>query len=190
MSVLRLVLVVGLAGCVGKRVTALEVEVAALRAQQEAQAAEIAELETSLAVVRAAADIPVPDTVVPLDAFEGASSAVLVTGVVNEADRAALKDGGFTGLVTQLRVIPHRNADGVLDGVRVSAIRPESIAARAGLYNGDVVRGIRGATEGPWMQIVDLPTMEAAYEAMRKSETGQIVLERRGQLTLLQLLPG
>lgn len=47
-------------------------------------------------------------------------------------------------LYTQVRVVPHKNKDGEIDGYRLSGIRRKSFFYKLGVKNGDIVHSVNG----------------------------------------------
>ncbi len=77
-------------------------------------------------------------------------------------------------LLTQIRVVPNFT-DGKPDGFKVFAIRPNSIFAKIGLKNGDVIREINGR---------DITSPDKAFQAFQelKDESNlSVEISRRGQ---------
>lgn len=81
---------------------------------------------------------------------------------------------------TAVRLLPHRGADGDIDGLRISGIRRSAPGHLIGLRNGDVIHSINDQTIREPQDILDvLSTL---------SEQGEVVLSlhRRGQAISLQ----
>ena len=73
-------------------------------------------------------------------------------GITKEGDnkfiveRKLLEDAmaNIDSLASKVRVVPHRGADGEVDGYRLSAIRRGSIFDKLGIKNGDIVHQVNG----------------------------------------------
>lgn len=78
-------------------------------------------------------------------------------------------------LASKIRVVPHKGADGEIDGYRLSAIRRGSLFDKLGIKNGDVVHGVNG---------MPLTSADGAFSAFQtlQSESGfTFDVTRRGQ---------
>jgi len=93
--------------------------------------------------------------------------------VVDEAEvENAL--GNINQLLTQIRVVPNFR-DGKADGFKVFAIKPDSIFAKVGLKNGDVIRKVNDN---------DISSPEKAFQIfqqLRNEKNLSIEISRRGQ---------
>jgi len=93
--------------------------------------------------------------------------------VVDEAEvENAL--GNINQLLTQIRVVPNFQ-DGKADGFKVFAIKPDSIFAKVGLKNGDVIRKVNDN---------DITSPEKAFQIfneLRNEKNLSIEISRRGQ---------
>lgn len=93
--------------------------------------------------------------------------------VVDEAEvENAL--GNINQLLTQIRVVPNFQ-DGKADGFKVFAIKPDSIFAKVGLMNGDVIRKVNDN---------DITSPEKAFQIfqeLRNEKNLSIEISRRGQ---------
>jgi len=77
-------------------------------------------------------------------------------------------------LLTQIRVVPNFQ-DGQADGFRVFAIKPESIFAKVGLQNGDIIRSINNQ---------DITSPERAFQVfqeLRNARNLSVEISRKGQ---------
>lgn len=77
-------------------------------------------------------------------------------------------------LLTQIRVVPNFQ-DGKADGFKVFAIKPDSIFAKVGLKNGDVIRKVNGQ---------DISSPEKAFglfQELRNEKNLTVEISRRGQ---------
>lgn len=81
------------------------------------------------------------------------------------------------------RAIPHRDAQGDVDGMRLTGISADSLGAALGLRNGDVVNRIDGQLAGA----------DAAIDVLAKMRRGQrmeMAVTRRGEPLTIVLEPG
>jgi general secretion pathway protein C len=82
--------------------------------------------------------------------------------------------GNINQLLTQIRVVPNFQ-DGKPDGFKVFAIKPDSIFAKVGLKNGDVIRKVNDN---------DISSPEKAlqiFQELRNEKNLSIEISRRGQ---------
>ena len=82
--------------------------------------------------------------------------------------------GNINQLLTQIRVVPNFQ-DGKPDGFKVFAIKPDSIFAKVGLKNGDVIRKVNDN---------DISSPEKAFQIfqeLRNEKNLSIEISRRGQ---------
>ena len=82
--------------------------------------------------------------------------------------------GNIDQLLTQIRVVPNFQ-DGKADGFKVFAIKPESIFAKIGLKNGDVIRKVNDQ---------DITSPEKAFgvfQELRNEKNLTVEISRRGQ---------
>ena len=56
--------------------------------------------------------------------------------------------GNLEGLSSMARAIPHKGADGEIDGYRLSGIRRNSPLSSLGIKNGDVIQSVNGTNIG------------------------------------------
>ncbi|MFT5582671.1 MAG: general secretion pathway protein C [Cognaticolwellia sp.] len=78
-------------------------------------------------------------------------------------------------LATKMRVVPHKGADGAVDGYRLSAIRRGSLFDKLGIKNGDVVHGVNSMpltdTDGAFQAFQTLQTESAfTFEVTRRNQ--------------------
>jgi hypothetical protein len=76
-------------------------------------------------------------------------------------------------MATEARIVPALK-EGVVQGIKLFAIRPNSVLARLGLQNGDLVRSVNGISLATPDQAL------AAYARLREASHFTIELERRG----------
>jgi general secretion pathway protein C len=82
--------------------------------------------------------------------------------------------GNINQLLTQIRVVPNFK-DGQADGFKVFAIKPQSIFAKVGLKNGDIIRKVNDR---------DITSPDKAFEAfqeLRNEKNLTVEISRRGQ---------
>lgn len=85
-----------------------------------------------------------------------------------------------SALAREVRYVPHKNPDGVVDGFRVAAIRRGSLLARVGFRNGDVVRSVNGRA------LIDADAALEAWQAARDQSRFTFDITRRNEpLTLV-----
>lgn len=83
-------------------------------------------------------------------------------------------------LAGQVKVAPHKGADGEIDGFRLSAIRRGSLLEKLGIKNGDIVHGVNGNP---------LNSTQAAmkvYETLRNEKSFNFEITRRNQRQTLE----
>jgi hypothetical protein len=78
-------------------------------------------------------------------------------------------------LATQVRAIPHRGADGEVDGLRLAAIRHGSLPSRLGFRNGDIVKTVNGHP------LADTSAALDAWQAAAGETRFTFEIERRGE---------
>ncbi len=78
-------------------------------------------------------------------------------------------------LYSQVRVVPHKGADGEIDGYRLSGIRRKSFFARLGVKNGDIVHAVNGKP------LTSMSAAMEAYNSMQSSKDFNFDLTRRNQ---------
>ncbi len=112
-----------------------------------------------------------------------AAPAATGEGVTKEGDNKFIVDqsliddamNNFDTLATQVRVVPHKDSDGNIDGYRLSAIRRGSLFDKLGIKNGDIVHGVNGqaltSTEGAL----------STYQTLRNEKNFNFDLTRRNQ---------
>lgn len=78
-------------------------------------------------------------------------------------------------LATKMRVVPHKDADGNIDGYRLSAIRRGSLFDKLGIRNGDIVHGVNG------MPLVSTDAAFQAYQTLQNDSSFSFEVTRRNQ---------
>jgi general secretion pathway protein C len=88
--------------------------------------------------------------------------------------------GNFEALAGQLRVVPHKDSGGNVDGYRLSAIRRGSIFDKLGIKNGDIVHAANGqaltSTEGAL----------GVYNTLKNERSFTFEITRRNQRQTLE----
>jgi general secretion pathway protein C len=104
-------------------------------------------------------------------------------GVTKEGDTKFTVDSSvvadamnnFEQLAGQIRVVPHKDTSGQIDGYRLSAIRKGSLFDKLGIKNGDIVNGVNGqpltSTEGALQ----------TYQALKSERSFTFDVTRRNQ---------
>jgi general secretion pathway protein C len=77
-------------------------------------------------------------------------------------------------VMTQVSIQPHMQ-DGVIDGLAVSGVKAGSIFRRAGLSNGDIIKGIEG------MEVRGPEDLLSLYSSLRERESVSYQVVRRGR---------
>lgn len=81
----------------------------------------------------------------------------------------------FESLAGQIRVVPHKDSGGQIDGYRLSAIRRGSLFDKLGIKNGDIVHAVNGSpltsTEGAL----------STYQTLRNERSFNFEITRRNQ---------
>lgn len=118
------------------------------------------------------------ETARPTAAAEGKDEeGITQDGGKTIVDQSVIDDAmnNFEKLATQVRVVPHKGADGAIDGYRLSAIRKGSLFEKLGIKNGDIVHGVNGqpltSTEGA-LQV---------YQTLRSERSFTFDVTRRNQ---------
>lgn len=83
-------------------------------------------------------------------------------------------------VMTQASIQPHMQ-DGVVDGMTITGVKANSIFRKAGLRNGDIVKGIEG------MEIKSAEDLLSIYGSLRDSESVGFQIIRRGRVRNIQL---
>ena len=83
-------------------------------------------------------------------------------------------------ILTQARIVPRYGEDGVLSGLQLSAIRPESLLEEAGFVNGDLVVNVNGT------QLSDPSQGLKVFRELESAERFVVDVERGGALVTLE----
>jgi len=78
-------------------------------------------------------------------------------------------------LYSQVRVVPHKGADGEIDGYRMSGIRRKSFFARMGIKNGDIVHAVNGKP------LTSMSAAMDAYNGLQEDKNFSFDLTRRNK---------
>lgn len=99
----------------------------------------------------------------------GENKFVVDAALVEEA----LKDP--EKLASQVRVAPHKDENGQIDGYRMSGIRRNSLFKKLGIKNGDVVHAVNG------QPLTSMQTAMTAYESLQNDKNFSFEITRRNQ---------
>jgi type II secretion system protein C len=83
--------------------------------------------------------------------------------------------GDLDGLSRMGRARPHKDADGKVDGYRLSGIRRNSIASQLGIKNGDVVHAVNGHNLTSMKEAMD------AWQSLQSEGSFSFDVTRRGK---------
>lgn len=164
----------------------LQGRVEALEAQNEALEAQVAALEARLAELEGKVTTREEERLQREERYRERAAARSETATPVTPSCTELDDGNYTLLPGQdlrkldlaalpLRAIPHRGADGEVDGFRVSGIRRGSEADSCGFRNGDVIHAVNGHP------LTSLEQVTQAHQALLDSDGYTITATRRGQ---------
>jgi general secretion pathway protein C len=78
-------------------------------------------------------------------------------------------------LATQIRVVPHKDPSGNIDGYRLSGIRRNSLFDQLGIKNGDIVHGVNN------MGLTSADGALKAYQSLQNDSSFSFDLTRRNQ---------
>lgn len=78
-------------------------------------------------------------------------------------------------LASQIRVTPHKGADGSVEGYRLSGVRRNSLFSKLGIKNGDVVHAVNGKP------LNSVSSAMNAYETLQKDKNFSFEITRRNQ---------
>lgn len=78
-------------------------------------------------------------------------------------------------LASQVRVAPHKGADGNVDGYRLSGIRRNSFFKQLGVKNGDIVHSVNGH------ELTSMSNAMSAFESLQSEKAFTFELTRRNQ---------
>jgi general secretion pathway protein C len=99
-----------------------------------------------------------------------------------QVDKSVLDEalGNMENFAGQLRVVPHKDGSGNVDGFRLSAIKKGSMFDKLGIKNGDIVHAVNGkpltSTEGAL----------STYQTLRNERTFNFEISRRNQRQTLE----
>ncbi len=132
-----------LAACTYRAETQVELE--RLATENAAQEVRLGELEAEVEQLRGdvtelkAQQQPTP---VPSTYCRQEAEVFLYTLGSVKGHTSTLSDS----LQSAIRMVPHKNGDGEIDGYRMSGIRRNSLFASCGIKNGDIIHSINGVT--------------------------------------------
>ncbi len=94
-----------------------------------------------------------------------------------EVDRSLVEEqlANVEKLATQIRVVPHKDTSGEIDGYRLSGIRRGSLFDKLGIKNGDIVHGVNG------MALTSADGALKAYQSLQSESGFTFDLTRRNQ---------
>ena len=94
-----------------------------------------------------------------------------------EVDRSLVDEqlANVESLATQIRVVPHKDTGGDIDGYRLSGIRRGSLFDKLGIKNGDIVHGVNG------MGLTSADGALKAYQSLQSESGFTFDLTRRNQ---------
>jgi general secretion pathway protein C len=163
----------------------LEVQVAQLHAELEAEQARNAALEAQVQELTERLDRTErisPGAASAIETLEGRGDGPpadpVEGGCVAEGQAFRLPAGSLDDpqqIASSLRSIPHKGADGRIDGFRLSGIRRSSIVASCGFKNGDVLHAVEA------MPLTSVDEAMAAWQTLQQATTMRFDLTRRGQ---------
>ena len=78
-------------------------------------------------------------------------------------------------LYSQLRMVPHKDENGDIDGFQISGVRRDSVFYKLGMKNGDIVHSVNGYA------LTSVNATMEAYEALGGDGTYAFSLTREGQ---------
>lgn len=169
----------------------LEARVAQLEAELEAEQARNAELEAQVRELTERLDRSErlsPGAVSAIEALgqrsAGPPADPVEGGCVAEGQVFRLPAGSLDDpqeIASSLRSIPHKGADGRIDGFRLSGIRRSSIVASCGFKNGDVLHAVEA------MPLTSPEEALAAWQALHQATTLRFDLTRRGQAITVEI---
>ncbi|MFT5680469.1 MAG: type II secretory pathway component PulC [Myxococcota bacterium] len=175
---------------VDERFTALEAEnvalsqqVSSLQANQRELMQELARLKQAVIVLEGVArnDLSPAD----LNAAAAAAAIEPVAGSCQAGD-----DGVFRIPADQLspetlsktiRIIPHKDASGSIDGYRLSAVRRGSVVESCGFKNGDIIHSVNG------LPLTSTASSMETYSDLKSETDLTFEVVRRGKKTTLTL---
>lgn len=151
----------------------LEARIAELEAGQEALQADNDALRERVDELRHAASYTprLPPSRVPPEPLAGFD--------VGEDGEVRIERATFDALDNEelgrmVRVLPHRDPDGLFDGYRLSGVRRDTPLEQVGLRNGDVLHSVNG------VQLTSMEAVLTAASAAREADTIELRLTRRG----------
>jgi len=83
--------------------------------------------------------------------------------------------GDLEGISRLGRAIPHRGADGAIDGYRLSGIRRGTVGEKLGIRNGDIVHKVNG------YDLTSISEAMKAFQELQKEDSFNFELTRRGK---------
>ena len=105
----------------------------------------------------------------------------MVKGGLQDSQDSICRVLRSTARIRVVRIVPHKAADGAVDGFRVSGIRRGSLLDSCGVRNGDIVQKADG------MPLLTVEALTAAFAATQERQSFTISLVRRGVPVELRL---
>ena len=78
-------------------------------------------------------------------------------------------------LYSQIRVVPHKDSNGEIDGYRLSGIRRRSFFYKLGVKNGDIVHSVNGQS------LTSMSSAMDAYNSLSNEQSFSFEITRRNQ---------
>jgi len=98
-------------------------------------------------------------------------------------DRLAKLNGqdgqGLSKILSSARIVPHYGEDGQMAGMKVDAIKSDSLLQKVGLLNGDVITEVNG------ISVDRLDATGAIFEELSSAEEIDVAATRNGQTVFL-----
>lgn len=104
-------------------------------------------------------------------------ASITTDGARTVVDKSTVEDAlaNIDQLATQIRVVPHKDANGNVDGYRLSAIRRGSLFDKLGIKNGDIVHAVNG------LELTSTQGAMQAYESLKSEAEFTFDVTRRGR---------
>jgi general secretion pathway protein C len=83
-------------------------------------------------------------------------------------------------LATQIRAVPHKGADGNIDGYRLSGIRKGSVFEQLGVKNGDIIHSVNGK------DLTNVSNAMDAYSSLQSEKAFTFDITRKNQRQTMQ----
>ncbi len=83
-------------------------------------------------------------------------------------------------LATQIRAVPHKGADGNIDGYRLSGVRKGSVFEQLGVKNGDIIHSVNGK------DLTSVSNAMDAYSSLQSEKAFTFEVTRKNQRQTMQ----